>query len=571
MATSPLEDEKIEKLVQTCIPDKDVISKLGKGTYGLVYKVRESGKEYALKTYVNDAFDSSNILEIDTLVRVNHPNVVKTHKAYVNAKCEVCLLLELADSDLSKYIEKQTIQPGVVTMEQQRIMFGLACGLNYIHSNFIVHKDLKPANILMIKGVPKIADFGLATIRRSEVLPLDGPVATVWWRPPEILVTEIGVPGNFYEYTNKVDVWAMGLIFFELITGNRLLECGNSSTCVQDILLQISRRIDALPQPLIDIVDPDMALFPGIIEGLSADGIADALKFYTLPKAKASLTAKRDQYFAAVPQPWKDLILGMLRTDPKLRLSAKDVVTSPAFAQVTKAGAVCASGTIDSRAMSINPIGAWKARREEILAATLKEIYKYRVAFFLYVDILDRFFTKINKPRNSIQDLSNSSWYLAASLYGEDPYVFTVTDDATCEIVKTLKFQLFRPTVNMLDGHTAYSQTALALCYVRHISPDQVNVCAADPKTFRIEAAFKIENIYLDLYFDLLEYDHQRARKMANDFMTYLSDSYITSDRLREIAAASDGPGKLDQRLKQFFIINKTDPRVAPYLAYASS
>ena len=496
-----------QELIQSCIPQKDVLERLGKGTYGLVYKVREGGKTYALKTYVNDAFDSSNIIEIDTLVRVNHPNVVNTHKAYVNDRCDVCLLLELADSDLDAYIRNTPAGP---SLDKEKIMFGLACGLRYLHANFIVHKDLKPANILMKDGVPKIADFGLATVRHTHEIPLDGPVATVWWRPPEILVTELAVPGRRYAYSSKVDVWAMGLIFYQLIAGKRLLQCtaGKGRVCEEDMLYQISRRIEPLPEWLIEIVNPDAPVTPGLVDNPREEEIAGELFAYTTVAARAATIAKRDSYFAGVPPIWKALILDTLRTDPEQRIDSEDLVKSVAFNRVASVGAVCAAGTIDSRPMDIKPAKQWLRMRKDVLSEIFKRVYKSRVAFFLCVDILDRFFTVNVLPKNKPGDLCEAAWYLAASLYGEDTDIFPFNSDVVCEIVRSLKFKLFRPTINMVSEGTV-NGVALAICYINHVAPDQVKACASTPETADAAIAFRLEHGYLR--------DYSRALDMLDD------------------------------------------------------
>lgn len=133
-----------------CVAKTDVMSKLGAGTYGNVFQVSVEGKEYALKTYKSHAFEPGNIIEIDILTRVDHPNVIKAYKATVSEGCNVCLFLEIADTDLEKYLKTQTITPGVVGKTQASIMYGMACGLRYLHANYIVHSDLKPSNVLMI-------------------------------------------------------------------------------------------------------------------------------------------------------------------------------------------------------------------------------------------------------------------------------------------------------------------------------------------------------------------------------------------------------------------------------------
>lgn len=87
-------------------------------------------------------------------------------------------------------------------------------GILYCHSNRVIHRDLKPQNILIDgDGNVKIADFGLA---RSFTVPLPSlthEVVTLWYRPPEILLGQ-------KIYSPSIDIWSIGTIFGKLISGN---------------------------------------------------------------------------------------------------------------------------------------------------------------------------------------------------------------------------------------------------------------------------------------------------------------------------------------------------------------
>lgn len=94
------------------------------------------------------------------------------------------------------------------------ILYQLLNGVHYLHSNFVLHRDLKPANILLTSsGVVKIADLGLARVFEAPLQSLysgDKVVVTIWYRAPELLL-------GARHYTTKIDMWAVGCIWGELI------------------------------------------------------------------------------------------------------------------------------------------------------------------------------------------------------------------------------------------------------------------------------------------------------------------------------------------------------------------
>ncbi len=87
-------------------------------------------------------------------------------------------------------------------------------GLVYIHKKGIIHRDIKPENILMMNGVPKITDLGLAqVIRKSGVR---GKSGTLIYEAPEVLQEE--------KYGQAADIWSLGIVFLELLLGQRIFE-----------------------------------------------------------------------------------------------------------------------------------------------------------------------------------------------------------------------------------------------------------------------------------------------------------------------------------------------------------
>ncbi|KAI3451492.1 hypothetical protein Pfo_008157 [Paulownia fortunei] len=202
---------------QSPMGDYILRSKLGESSLSKVWKAehRTTGEAVALKQIPVSKLTRHlrNCLECELtfLSSVNHPNIIRLLDFF---KCEGCNILVLefcAGGNLASYIQRHgRVQECIA----KRFMQQLAAGLKVLKQNHIVHRDLKPENILLFGSecypVLKIADFGL-----SRILLPDESAETVCGSPlymaPEIL--------QFQRYDEKVDMWSVGAILFELLNG----------------------------------------------------------------------------------------------------------------------------------------------------------------------------------------------------------------------------------------------------------------------------------------------------------------------------------------------------------------
>ncbi|KAG0208808.1 hypothetical protein BGX28_000351 [Mortierella sp. GBA30] len=145
------------------------------------------------------------------------PNIVRLHQFFLEKK-ELHLVFELMEGNLYQLIKDQN----GLKLEEFRVrsmVFQVLRGLHHMHSKGIMHRDMKPENLLVTGNTVKIADFGLARELRSRP-PYTTYVSTRWYRAPEVLLQSTS-------YSYAVDLWAIGTIAAELISLKPLFP-GNS-------------------------------------------------------------------------------------------------------------------------------------------------------------------------------------------------------------------------------------------------------------------------------------------------------------------------------------------------------
>ena len=163
----------VDLMSQNKVERYQKLDKLGEGTYGVVYKAKDklTSEIIALKKirmeYEDEGIPSTAIREISSLKELQHCNIVKL-KDIVHEEDKLYLIFEYLEQDLKKHMESipGPLSPHLVKSYLYQMLNGIAC----CHSNRVLHRDLKPQNILIDKsGNTKLADFGLA---RTFALPI---------------------------------------------------------------------------------------------------------------------------------------------------------------------------------------------------------------------------------------------------------------------------------------------------------------------------------------------------------------------------------------------------------------
>ncbi|CAH8448954.1 unnamed protein product [Schistosoma mattheei] len=196
------------------------LEKIGEGTYGKVYKARnrETHEIVALKRVRlendDEGIPSSAFREICLLKELKHKNIVRLFDVLLS-ESRLTIVFEYCDQDLKKYFDSCN---GDIDQNTVKLfMFQLLRGLQFCHSHNVLHRDLKPQNLLINdNGELKLADFGLARAYGIPVRQYSAEVVTLWYRPPDVLL-------GAKLYTTSIDMWSAGCIFAEMSNAGRPL------------------------------------------------------------------------------------------------------------------------------------------------------------------------------------------------------------------------------------------------------------------------------------------------------------------------------------------------------------
>ncbi|KAJ8308756.1 hypothetical protein KUTeg_013630, partial [Tegillarca granosa] len=280
------------------------ISKIGEGSYGVVFKCRnrETGTMVAIKKFVESEDDplikKIAMREIRMLKQLKHPNLVNLIEVFRRKK-RLHLVFEFVDHTVLNELDRHP--RGVPEPMVKRIIYQTLQAIKFCHDHNCIHRDVKPENILISRqGQVKLCDFGFARVLNN------GPgaeytdyVATRWYRSPELLVGET-------TYGNPVDIWAIGCVFAELLTGQALWP-GKSDV---DQLYLIKKTLgDLLPRH----------------KEIFANNVF--FKGTTIPEPDRM--EPLESKFPGISQAAMDFMKSCLKMDPSQRLSCSDLLVHP--------------------------------------------------------------------------------------------------------------------------------------------------------------------------------------------------------------------------------------------------
>lgn len=208
---------------------------IGSGSFSVVWHARHRvlGTEVAIKEIVtgrlNKKLQESLMSEIVILKQINHPNIIRLHDI-IEETGRIHLVLEFCrGGDLSMYIQQR--QGRVPEATAKYFMHQLAAGLQILRDNNLIHRDLKPQNLLLStnsdNAVLKIADFGFARSLQPRGL-AETLCGSPLYMAPEIM--------QLQKYDAKADLWSVGAILFQLVTGKTPFTGSNQIQLLQNIV-----------------------------------------------------------------------------------------------------------------------------------------------------------------------------------------------------------------------------------------------------------------------------------------------------------------------------------------------
>ena len=259
---------------------------------------RQTGELVALKEIHLDSEEgtpSTAIREISLMKELKHENIVSLHDV-IHTENKLMLVFEYMDKDLKKYMDSRGGGGQLDYITIKSFMHQLLQGIAFCHENRVLHRDLKPQNLLINnKGQLKLADFGLARAFGIPVNTFSNEVVTLWYRAPDVLL-------GSRTYNTSIDIWSAGCIMAEMYTGRPLFP----GTTNEDQLQKIFRLMGT----------PSERSWPGISQ-------------FPEYKPNFHIYATQDlrMILPQVDQMGLDLLSRMLQLRPEMRISAVDALS----------------------------------------------------------------------------------------------------------------------------------------------------------------------------------------------------------------------------------------------------
>ncbi|KAF2764803.1 serine/threonine protein kinase, CMGC family, CDC2/CDK subfamily [Teratosphaeria nubilosa] len=284
---------------------------LGSGQYADVYSahlVSDPTKLFALKKIKigpearDFGISHDSLREIRFLQELSHPNIIRLHAVFSTKNQNLNLVLEhLPQGDLLKLIQ-DTARISYGAADIKSWMLQLSRAVWFCHANGVLHRDIKPNNLLIAaNGAIKLADFGLARAMAEPWAPMTYNTITTWYRPPELFF-------QAQHYGGAVDVWSCGCVMAELI--------------LREVLFR------AIPESEINMVKlicekvgtPTEENWPGVSK----------LKGYITPEIRP-LRSRLEwlSQFRTIGETGVDLLIALLTLDPRQRSTAEGVLQHP--------------------------------------------------------------------------------------------------------------------------------------------------------------------------------------------------------------------------------------------------
>jgi len=266
---------------------KYVIQKeLGRGAMGIVYKAEDPiiGRTVAIKTIRMDYLDNKVgqgsalkrfIREAQSAGNLSHPNIITIHDINEDQDVMYIVMEYIAGTSLEDQIHSKKV---FSVDEVVRLMTPVAQALDYAHSKGVIHRDIKPGNIIVDEsGKPIIVDFGIARVSASTMTQADTALGTPYYMAPEQIAGK--------KIDGRVDVFSLGALIYEMLTDQKAFSGENITTVIYKIINEAPVSVHSLREFLSPKLDPilvkAMAKDPDSRYSTCCE-IVDALRFFAV-------------------------------------------------------------------------------------------------------------------------------------------------------------------------------------------------------------------------------------------------------------------------------------------------
>ena len=225
--------------------------RLGAGSFGEVHRVRRraDGGTYVIKTIgasLSRADQEASLNEVRLLASVDHPRVVRYYDSFVDGGRLHIVMEHCERGDLAMLLEARAGAP-LAEGEVWAHLLQTASGLHHLHSRKVLHRDLKAKNLFLAADGVKIGDLGVARLLGASTEFASTVVGTPYYLSPELCENA--------PYNEKSDVWALGVVLYEMLALRRPFEARNQGALLLKIL-----RAEYAPPPAERYTPPLLAL-----------------------------------------------------------------------------------------------------------------------------------------------------------------------------------------------------------------------------------------------------------------------------------------------------------------------